>query len=153
MLSISQVYVWFEDTGNPFLSSSNTIGRSENESSYLIRGHDSFAASSSDTYALADRLRSLTTELASKKECEAAEMKKEEEALKGVVDGFSSRMSARRDIIVNAEGYFRKLSEVCLIWQIIIHSPIDQSMGQSTSHFHGDVCCGTLDVFRNIYLS
>ena len=106
------MYGWLKNTGNPFLSSSNTIGRSENDSSYLLCSHESFEESTSDTYALVNRLRELTVRLASSKDCEPEAIMKEEQALQGAVDRFSSQMSARRDIIVHAKDYFMKLREV-----------------------------------------
>ncbi len=69
--------------------------------------------STREIYSLADRLRALTAELSSSNQCEPEDIKREEVALQGAVDGFTSQMTARKNIILQALDHFKKLDQVC----------------------------------------
>jgi len=111
-----QVYDWFSHKGKPFLTSSNAIGRSEDDTTQLLTHHESFETSARETYTLAKRLRALTAELSSSKQCEPEEIKREESALQGAVDQFTNQMRCRKAIILHTVGYFRKLNEASFSW-------------------------------------
>ena len=111
-LPLLQVYNWFSHKGKPFLTSSTSVGRSEDDTTQLLSRHESFETSARETYTLADRLRALTAELSSSKKCEPEEIKREEVALQGAVDQFSDNMRSRKAIILQVMDYFKKLNEV-----------------------------------------
>ena len=108
----SQVYSWLRDVGNPFLSTSNTIGKSESDTTDLLRQHNAFNSSTEDISTLTKDLQIRAEELARSQDCNPAVIKKEAGSLQEVYDRFILQLSERRQIIVEAGLCFRKIDEV-----------------------------------------
>ena len=98
--------------GRPFLSTSNTIGRTAQEAAELLTKHDAFEAATADTLGLAERLGVQAEGLADSKDCDPALIRKEAESLKGAVDVFVSQMAGRKKLLNQARDYFHKMSQV-----------------------------------------
>ncbi len=109
-----QVYSWFLDTGNPFLSAANAVGVSEQDAIALMKKHTGMEVSTEDSYALAERLQAKAKELAGSSECDPALIGKEAESLQSAEGVFKSRMGERREILEKAAELFRKIEEVCM---------------------------------------
>lgn len=109
-----QVYSWFEDVGNPFLSSSNTIGTSREEAHSLSQEHKDFETRADHTYSLTQCLIAEAESLSSSKDCDPALIGKEAESLKGAEVTFTSHMAQRQAILEIASEFFLKMSQVCL---------------------------------------
>lgn len=106
------MHSWLVKVGRPFLSSSNTIGSTVQETSGLLTKHDAFEVSTADTLGLAKRLGAQAEDLASTKDCDPTLIKKEAESLKGAVDVFVSQMAERKRLLEQAKDYFREMSQV-----------------------------------------
>ena len=109
-----QVYSWFEDSGNPFITSSNTIGASQEEADSLLQAHKDFETRANHTYSLTQRLVAEAKSLSSSKDCDPVLIGTEEESLKSAEVTFTSHMTQRQAILELASEFFQKMSQVCL---------------------------------------
>ena len=114
-----KVYTWLSETGNPFLSSSNTIGSCAIEAQELLKRHDKFESETGTVYALASQMFSKAKTLASKGDCDPERITEEAETLEGVVNSFASSLDERREIILHAQSHHQKMDTVSLVTECV----------------------------------
>ena len=109
---ITQVYTWLSDVGNPFLTSSNTIGSDANGAQMLLKSHDQFEGDAHDTYSLASQLFAQAKELARSGECNPDMIEEAAESLESAVSTFATRLDERREIILHSQEYHKRIRAV-----------------------------------------
>ena len=112
MTLIYQVYTWLSDVGNPFLSSSDSIGSDASQAQLLLRDHDQFEGDANATYTLASQLFAEAKELSTSGECNPDMIEEASESLESAVSMFASRLDERREIILHSQDYHRKMKHV-----------------------------------------
>lgn len=104
--------MWLSDVGNPFLTASNSIGSDASRAQALLSGHDQFEGNSHGTYSLASQLFSRAKELSSSGECNPDMIEEAAESLETAVSVFATRLDERREIILHAQEYHKRMREV-----------------------------------------
>ena len=104
--------MWLSDVGNPFLTASNSIGSDASRAQALLTSHDQFEGNSHGTYTLASQLFSHAKELSSSGECNPDMIEEAAESLETAVSVFATRLDERREIILHAHEYHKRMREV-----------------------------------------
>ena len=108
----TQVYTWISDVGNPFLTSSNSIGSDASGAQNLLSSHDQFEGDAHGTYSLASQLFAWAKELSTSGECNPEMIEEAAESLETAVSIFATRLDERREIILHSQDYHRKTRAV-----------------------------------------
>ena len=106
------MYTWISDVGNPFLTSSNSVGSDASGAQSLLSTHDQFEGDANGTYTLASLLFARGKELSSSGECNPDMIEEAAESLETAVSVFATRLDERREIILHSQDYHRRTRAV-----------------------------------------